>query len=301
LREKLESVAKEAVENDPRRLKARIAELERGGAASTAQVEAAEKSGYERGWRCGYERGRKELAENFLDRLGGVRADHMQAVHAVGDVFARFLNQLEPILLEQRTGIAPLPSITVENRQKPPAPSRLPRDAAGSSPGDTTPMPAQRRILDALAELEAIGFSPARRDQVGFLAAISPKSGNFGNYLGALRTGGYIEYPNPGSVALTAAGRAVAEPQSRPLNTEELQNRIKAKLQPALRRLLDVVIKRHPHAIDRQALGAEVGLSAASGNFGNYLGRLHRLGLVDYPSPRRVIAAPVLFLGAANG
>src|SRR5262245_728079 len=56
VRGKLELVAKEAVENDPRRLKARIAELERAAASNAtaktdvAEIAAAERRGFERGF-----------------------------------------------------------------------------------------------------------------------------------------------------------------------------------------------------------------------------------------------------------
>ena|SRR6516164_2154564 len=99
-----------------------------------------------------------------------------------------------------------------------------------------------------------------------------------------------------GMVELTQSGIAIAEPSSLPLSTAELHNRIMAKLPPVLWRVLRVVIDNYPAAMERECIADRVGQSPTSGAFANYLGRLRALGLVDYPSPRQVVATPVLFI-----
>jgi uncharacterized protein DUF87 len=80
VRGKLELVAKEAVENDPRRLKARIAALERevllfstsneGAKINTAAIEAAEQRGYQRGRQDGQREGAIAAARELRSRTG---------------------------------------------------------------------------------------------------------------------------------------------------------------------------------------------------------------------------------------
>jgi hypothetical protein len=66
----------------------------------------------------------------------------------------------------------------------------------------------QQRILDAMARLEALGLTQLHKTQVAAFAGVSPTSGSFANNLGRLRTRGFIDYPQPGSVAFTEAGES---------------------------------------------------------------------------------------------
>jgi Mn-dependent DtxR family transcriptional regulator len=74
----------------------------------------------------------------------------------------------------------------------------------------------QRRILDAMARLEALGLTQLHKTQVAAFAGVSPTSGSFANNLGRLRTRGFIDYPRPGSMAFTEAGQRLAHPVATP-------------------------------------------------------------------------------------
>jgi hypothetical protein len=63
--------------------------------------------------------------------------------------------------------------------------------------------------------------------------------------------------------------------------------------------VLKALIDAYPNAITKQDCGARSGYTvgdSVGGTFGNILGRLRSLGLLDYPAPGQVVALPVLFL-----
>jgi len=156
--------------------------------------------------------------------------------------------------------------------------------------------PARQRILDGLAFLEGIGLAQGDKTQLALLADARPTSGAYFNNLGALRTAGLIDYPRPGLVALTDAGRLVANAASAPATTEALHALLKAKLSPAKWRLLEVLIAVYPKPLSKDDLATRAGARETSGAYFNNLGSLRSLGLLDYPVPGSVVALPVLFL-----
>lgn len=179
---------------------------------------------------------------------------------------------------------------------------------AGSIPARSSPqravsssngmLPAHQRILNGLAFLTGIGVSPADKTQLALIVGVSPTSGGYFNNLGALRSAGLISYPTGGTVALTDAGAAIASTDGVPTTTDELHDAIRAKLPPAKWKILEVLIKNYPRALDKDDLAASIEVSPTSGGYFNNLGSLRSLGLIDYPQPGQVAAQPVLFLDA---
>lgn len=166
--------------------------------------------------------------------------------------------------------------------------------------GDFQVVPAQQRILDALAMLEQIGLPTADKTQLALFAGTKPTSGGYKNNLGALRNqGGLIEYPSPGTVQLTEAGRAVADAGAAPGTTDELHALVRGLVPPAQWTIVDTLIASYPDALSREEVADRVGAPVTSGGFKNNLGRLRSLGLIDYPVSGLVAALPVLFLEAA--
>jgi hypothetical protein len=106
-----------------------------------------------------------------------------------------------------------------------------------------------------------------------------------------------IEYPAGGTVALTDAGRGIANaPRETPTlaDLHESWLRIVPAPQAAI---LDALIQIHPAAIAKHELADRVGVSRTSGGFFNNLGRLRTLGAIDYPSPGAARASDILFPG----
>lgn len=192
--------------------------------------------------------------------------------------------------------------------------SRGPTPETGNHRPETTPTPVtqesggplaptHRRILDALASMEEIGISPATKIQLALWVGLSPKSGNYANKLGHLRTAGLLDYPTPGHVILTAGGRALAAPDPTPVRTsQDLHQRLRSlkAITPKKWDILATLIQAYPHPMSKTDLAEEVGLSSSSGNYANNLGSLRSLGLLDYPARSQVIAADVLFLNGRS-
>ena len=161
---------------------------------------------------------------------------------------------------------------------------------------------SQQAILDALAWLESIGVNEADKTQVALLADQSPTSGGYFNNLGTLRGTNLIEYPRPGILMLTDAGRASANPDTVPTTSDELHNQLFKKLSASQVAILKTLIAIHPEQISKNELADRAGqemnkpMSATSGGYFNNLGYLRSLKLIDYPTPGMVVAEKVLFL-----
>jgi uncharacterized protein DUF87 len=167
--------------------------------------------------------------------------------------------------------------------------------------GATLPA-AQQRILDALAFLETAGVTRPDKTQVSLFADLTPGAGHTVSMFGALRTAGLVDYPTPGSVVLTNAGRAQADFSRAPQGPAEMQQQILAKVTSAQRRLLEVLIPAYPSPLPKEEVSTRAGLVPGAGHTVSQYGRLRSLGLVDYPTPGTVVALPVLFLeGALEG
>jgi DNA-binding winged helix-turn-helix (wHTH) protein len=174
-----------------------------------------------------------------------------------------------------------------------PKPERKVDPAQASVEGITGP---QQRVIDAIAWMESIGLSKPKRSIVAFLAGYSMSSSSFTNALGANRGAGLNTYPDSDSVDLTDAGRALANPQSAPITTQELHNVIFARLPTPQARVLRPLIDHYPDPVQREELADQAGYSVNSSSFTNALGALRTMGLIDYPSSADAVALPVLFL-----
>ena len=154
------------------------------------------------------------------------------------------------------------------------------------------------RVLAALAELEAVRVSPAPREQVGVFAGYTNlNSKGLVNALGALRSAGHIDYPESGKVALTASGRKLAPAITTPKTNADFHARLMQMMGGPESRLLQVLIGRRRHPIDREELASLAGYTNLnSKGFVNSLGRLRTLGLLDYPRSGQVQATALLFL-----
>ncbi|KAA6459600.1 DUF853 family protein [Acidobacteria bacterium AB60] len=157
-----------------------------------------------------------------------------------------------------------------------------------------------RRVLAALADLEAMRIAPAPREQVAVFANYSHlNSKGLVNALGFLRTNGLIDYPEPGKIALTEEGRKVAPPISKPKTEREFHERLMGMMGGPERKLLEVLISLRSKSIDRAELAAKAGYGHLnSKGFVNAMGRLRTLGLLDYPTTGKVRATDLLFLEA---
>lgn len=138
----------------------------------------------------------------------------------------------------------------------------------------------------------------APKRQVALFAEASPKSSSFTNNLGHLKSQlELIHYPSQGRVALTAAGRELADAASAPATVDELHRYVAQLVGAARWRLLEQLIAVYPEPLEKDELAARAGASPTSSSFTNNLGNLRNsLGLIDYPGTGLVVALPVLFM-----
>ncbi len=176
------------------------------------------------------------------------------------------------------------------DRGPPLEPRRQSAPAAGGAV--TGPM---RRVLDALAWFEALGIPTPTRQQVAHAADYS-MGGTFANLLGAARGQALLDYPQAGTVALTAAGRRVATRPDVPTERrgEFLQRYVMEKMNGPQQRVLQVLIPLRGKALKREDLAERTGYSVG-GTFANVVGSLHTLGVVEYPRRGEVAAARILY------
>lgn len=160
----------------------------------------------------------------------------------------------------------------------------------------------EQKVLDALAWWAEIGVAQPSKGQVGFIAGyrVGKKvGGTYGNLLGKLRAAGLVDYPSAGAVVLTDAGRKLAWPADIERTDAGLQQAVYERLAGTERRVLEVIVDAYPAELHKRDVGAAAGYTVGEkvgGTFGNILGKLRTLGLIDYPSTGYVRAAPVMFI-----
>jgi hypothetical protein len=154
---------------------------------------------------------------------------------------------------------------------------------------------SQKRILKALAELEAIGRESASREMTAWWSGFRPTGGGFNNYLGNLKTAGLIDYPGQGMVRLTDAGREFIGAQEAP-DQEEVLRRVDSRLGGSQRKILAALKEAHPEVLSRAELAERSGFQVTGGGYNNYLGEMKTAGLIVYPGQGQVACADWLFL-----
>lgn len=289
---------------DPKALKAQVArlqaELRKATAAQPApapKVERVEVPVLEAGdvARIEAAAGRLDEAAEAIQRLV---VDYQASAKELSDLVHAAQARLVAQPAEAR---ARMPQQPVAAPSAPRGGAVAPRRPAVAPARENAPTSAnltrpQQAILNGLAWLESVGIAPALRTQVALLAGASPKSSAFTNNLGALRSAELIDYPGPGTLRLSAAGRAQAHAPDRAPTSEDLQGRLLQQLPRPQANILRVLIAAYPDALSREALALDAEASPTSSAYTNNLGALRSLGLIDYPAPGQVIALPVLFI-----
>lgn len=241
----------------------------------------------------------KEDIEKIQEDLN-VLISKANDVIAIGEGMIEYARAHDQILLHAVDVIqkfnTPAPR-KVQSPTKQPAVAQKVSFAPPISSGDTSPLTApQQRIIDSIAWLESIGLRYPKRTIIAFLAEQSPRSSGYTNNLGALRSAGYLIYPNSESLDLTDAGRQLANEQQSPITSEELQRAVLDRLPNPQARILSVLIANYPVAVNRVELAQQAGQSPTSSGFTNNLGALRSLGVIEYPNATEAVALPVLFL-----
>lgn len=209
-----------------------------------------------------------------------------RAVDARKREFDQLKKQAEGILAKLEGVLGNEKSIDVAvdvHRQEPmkivPVPARENRVAPVANINGVTP--AQSRIIRAAAEFHAIGVAGISKKWLAARAGASHKSSAFSNNLGALRSGGLLDYRN-GDVYLTAAGLESAGPQKTPLNAEDMASSCRNLLTPAQQRIFNALYDAYPQPLTKHQLAELAGASPSSSAFSNNLGAMRSAGMIDY-------------------
>lgn len=303
----MKATIEKAKADDPRELRKQVAELQRQLKTLTATENLSGHGREKVIEKPVLKDGQLERAERLVTRaVDAIIAyhDRLQKTIETADVKAdKPLTELRAIVDSITAAIEktrqPTPPIrNIGPTDKPYRVARTvrpaPRAVTSTDNGHLTP--AKQKILNGLTFLHGIGVALADKTQLALLIGVSPTSGGYFNNLGSLRSDGLIDYPSAGTVALTAAGQALASTDGVPSTTQELHAAIMTRVSPAKWRILDALIRIYPDAISKDALAEQIDASPTSGGYFNNLGSLRSLGLIDYPSPGAVAALPVLFL-----
>lgn len=269
LKTKLAMVETETKANDPKSLKAEIAELK--AQIRKSQNNTIDQKAIEQAAQDGHSRGYAE----------GLRAGIERAINAVKNA------------LNEAPLITPRAAVPVKTVQVAVAPKVIARAPATVSSSLTS---SQQKIVNSVAWWQSVGIQSPKRVQVAFVAGYKPGSGNFNNLLSQLSTAGLIEYPRPGLIFLTDAGSAVASPDS--ISHHSPSEAARAILNGPQTKLFDQAIRAYPDSLTREQLASDAGYSAGSGNFNNLCSSLSSLEIIEYPERGVVRAADWLFDGA---
>ena len=268
LRAELASTIEKAKAEDPRELRKKIAalEVELGKASSKVRVAAVDPVQLRKFQKESYDQGFLEAERVAAGREAGLRRALAAATESLAS--AQSLLDRKIPTLPPGAGHRHTPTVRSAVVQKP-TPQRD-RSAAQFSP-----IPGgERKILTALAQYPR-GRS---KTQVAILTAYAARGGAFANYLGALRSKGFIEGKD--LLCITEAGLAVLGPHDPlPTGRELLEHWLK-QLGKAERLILLHLAEIYPAAALKEDLGPATGYEPTGGAFNNAIGKLRTLELV---------------------
>lgn len=248
-----------------------------------------EQRGYERGHAEGYAEGQAKTVAYFRDMVGPyIREvnEHVVALNKVLPALENFFS-LEP-QAPYDPGISP--GITVYPVSA--ARVAIPRRTNGAAAPNAG---AEIRVLKVLVARHPARFTKA---QWATLAGMKKTGGTWQTYVSRLRQSGCLDEREDGTVGASPAGVRVAGHVDKPAAgsvTEGWKNALGSG--PA--KMIDALVRIHPHPMDRANLAERVGMTVTGGTFQTYLSKLKTNGLVEIHG-RKIKASPTLFMDGAR-
>ena len=291
LQEKLSNTIELAKKEDPRYLRAQIADLQKQLAAKLPPVKkekiverhvpVVRQVDLDRMDECvrkvenAYER-----VEGYLDEFKG----HLENIrHVITNKHAIVVEGQKLTILGPQgsleSGNGPIARLQRAIRAEP----SLSRPAISQSSADGLHR-CELAILTALAQYP----EGRNKSQLAILTGYSGGSGGFNNSIGKLRSGGYAE--GYGQLRITALGKEqVRDVQPLPTGEELFQVWLQ-KLGKCERSILRVLASNDPDGMNKMRMGVATGYSVNSGGFNNSLSRLRTLELITRGDPIRLHA-----------
>ncbi len=300
LRDKIASTIEKAKADDPKLLRARIADLEMQRNA-VADVKTPQQI------KAAVAEAQKELASLFAEKEAGYQS-RIKTLEGQLLAFRELAMKLpiEPACPYDRALDVKLAEVLTapvvktvhptrqEMMQRRPVINRQPatiREAAEKHDAQKALSKSEQKILDSLAWWASIGISEPSRAQVAFAAGYTV-NGHFNNLLGTLRQRELLDYPQGDCAGLTDAGSALANHPAENANRPELYDRIRQKLSEPQRRLFNVLLEAEG-TLSNEELAGRAGYTV-NGHFNNLRGSLRTLQLAEYV-PGGTVASEWLF------
>lgn len=326
LRSLIGAAVAEAEASDPKKLKARIAELE---AAATkpatltgTQILMAERA--TETYRKEFEAAKEGLVQ--MQKIGAALKAENERLRGLldqtGEEMRTFRDRSEQLLTSMMrpldeflsSDFAEVPAAEqwpsamhdraheeLKNRTMSKALDKIPPAIKAGWPTVSTPVKTgdkftgpQERILNSLAWWYAVGMREPEDAAVAAMANYAVSGGAYKNRKGELRAMGYIDYPREGFIALTELGlEFVVVPQI--TRREDLHATVLGRLTVPQRRILEPLLAAYPDSLSDDALAAAADYEPSGGAYKNRKGELRGMGFIDYPSRGVIVARNILF------
>lgn len=270
LRSRIASTIEKAQADDPKVLRAKIAELERQLVTRTPEVRIEERI-------VEVSRVNEQMLQDFFE-AGRI---FQQIIPMVSGMDVRVLNSARALReAHEKTSDtavrAPMVAAREHGGDERASRRAEPPKSAAPARGTTTLGGGERKILTALAQY------PRGRTkiQVALLTGYAHNGGGFSNYLSSLRGRGLLE-GDGGCLRITPAGKRELGDYT-PLPTgRALLEHWKSQLDKAPRMILEELAAVYPRTLRKDAVASRTGYDANGGGFNNALSRLRTLELIS--------------------
>ncbi len=297
IREKMAATIERAKENDPKALRAENAALKRALAHGPVVAEKDVKAAIDRAVAEAIRPYVEALHRKEDDNKVFVRRMIERTDMALADAWVTLRTSVRDGMLGLANSMPVEPKVTVPSVPRHTHLTEAIRSVApkiGHVP-DSTVTKGQQKLLDALAEMEALGIPQATRLQLGMFAGYNLTGGSGAQHIADLVTAGLVDMPDRGAVCLTDAGRRAADAANVPSTLKELHARVLAKLSEGQQRIAKFLISIYPNPISRADLGGEVGYNLTGGSGAQHVADLITVGAARIPSNGKVVASDFLF------
>jgi len=262
LRTRLAATIQEAEARNPRKLLARIAELERELSARTPELDPDE-------------------IERIVEARVAVAVAQVKevmgfAASKVGSI-CRLADEARTILADPKWTA---PARSTRMPVKPPPPARTPRPIRPADAHDENGVirgGGAKRMLEVLVSRHPARFTEA---QWATLSGLKRTGGTWATYKSRLVTAGLVERSGDLWTATDEAIRQYGNLRRR-MDPAEILADWKRKLGRGPGRMIDALLERGSRGMTRDELAAAVELEATGGTFATYLSRLRSNGLVE--------------------
>lgn len=270
LGDKIQEAARQAKENDPRELKRRLAELEKQLKGRPVEIAEPVEVRVEVPV---LKNGQLDRTEKILAR---VEKWGTEALAEVAEL-RRLILPAVAVGVGRAVGVLPKPIAKPAPAQPRPAPQPRPTPRQATEAHGEVGSGGLQRMLIALAQ-RANGLSAK---QLGVRAGMSSSSGTFGTYLGKARAAGWIDGGRDLMRITTQGLEALGAYEPLPTGGDLLAYWLRELGDSGAARMLEAAASAYPRSLSKEQLAEASGMSASSGTFGTYLGKLRTLELIE--------------------